>query len=421
MNYTGDKPLTVLMLVQSLPPLPVGGAEIQALRLGRELASLGIRVLFITPGVGRVKGKDTCDGMPVFRLHSPLNYLLDLLFVVKKKTARPVSKIEYDDTKETTDAITTPVNLGARLRYIVFFINAWFFLRKRKREIDIIHTHTIEWPAYVGALLSRLFGKKLVVKDSTMNGIFSILRYPAGERKRALIIQQAHFVAMTKVIKENFLKAGVPADRIHAIPNGIAPDGKMWQPLAGAARKVLFVGNLYQQPAKGVDILLKAWVTVQHTVPGASLYVAGDGELEAYKKYVSDLGIAGSVHFLGKQSDVTGLLLQCSLFVLPSRREGMPNALMEAMMRGVPCIATNISGCQDLIADQVNGLLVPVADVGRLAAAIVYMLEHPEAAAAMGAKARETVCRDFTIQLVAEKYAALYKSLVPSVNQTLVL
>jgi Glycosyltransferase len=99
----------------------------------------------------------------------------------------------------------------------------------------------------------------------------------------------------------------------------------------------------------------------------------------------------------------------------------MPNALMEAMMRGVPCIATNISGCQDLIADQVNGLLVPVADVGRLAAAIVYMLEHPEAAAAMGAKARETVCRDFTIQLVAEKYAALYKSLVPSVNQTLVL
>src|SRR6185295_19042114 len=95
-------------------------------------------------------------------------------------------------------------------------------------------------------------------------------------------------------------------------------------------------------------------------------------------------GIAGTVRFLGKQKDIGSLLDESDLFVLPSRREGMSNALMEAMLREMPCIATDISGNQDLIVNGEHGLLVPPADSHALASAIIYMIQHPDEAYRMG-------------------------------------
>ncbi|MBK7649501.1 MAG: glycosyltransferase [Flammeovirgaceae bacterium] len=84
------------------------------------------------------------------------------------------------------------------------------------------------------------------------------------------------------------------------------------------------------------------------------------GHLASYQEYIIRLGIQHNVHFKGKQSQFQNDLLESMAFILPSRREGMSNALLEAMSLGVTCIATDISGNQDLLRNKINGLLVPL-------------------------------------------------------------
>jgi glycosyltransferase involved in cell wall biosynthesis len=412
MSYSGNKKITVLMIVQSLPPLPAGGAEIQALRLSKKLVERGIEVLFVMPGVGKVRGKTEWEGIPGYALHSLPNYLLDILFFVKKKTKPRISKIEYDDASEKTDAIISPIGMGPRLRYLIFLRNVRAFLRARKNNIDIIHVHTIEWPAYVAALMGREFGKKVVIKDSTMNGIYNILRYPSGKQKQQLLITDGHFVAMSTAIKSNLLSAGVPLSSISTIPNGIDIQVPAKSRTLRNLQKLIFVGNLYQQPAKGIDILLKAWPEVQEKCKNVQLLVAGEGDISAYTEYARGKGIAGTVRFLGKQKDIGSLLDESDLFVLPSRREGMSNALMEAMLREMPCIATDISGNQDLIVNGEHGLLVPPADSHALASAIIYMIQHPDEAYRMGKRAGVAIREKADMNSVAEKYIKLYNNLL---------
>lgn len=246
-----------------------------------------------------------------------------------------------------------------------------------------------------------------------MNGFRSLGRFPGGSKLQVEIICNACFVAMTRVIHENLLLAGIPEEKIFDVPNGIATDDYPFsRESSGNLSKVLFVGNLYQQPAKGVDILLHAWGAVQSAFPRAQLQIVGDGVTQGYFDLVDRLGINNSVCFLGKQLDLDRYYAEAALFVLPSRREGMPNALMEAMLHAVPSIATDISGCQDLISNNINGMLVPSRDPAALAAAICYLLSNPVIAQALGRKGRETVIEGFNMPAVADKYILLYKKLL---------
>lgn len=397
---------SIVMIVQSLPPLASGGAEIQALRLAEVLMRKGIKIMFITPGVGKIKGHTAINGVPVYRLHSGLNYLIDFLFSIKQKANLEKTVIEYDDSV-AHNTINRKIGVGARFRYLVFLLNAYLFLNKRRSSVSMLHSHTVEWPGYVAALLSKWLKLRLIVKDSTMNGIYNILRFPSGYKKQQLIIRQAQFVAMTKMIRDNLLAAGVQPEKIATIPNGINISNS-YKVEFSSSINVLFVGNLYQQPAKGVDILLKAWREVINSHPKAILHVAGDGDLAAYKKYTRAKGIEDSVNFHGKHDDVPSLMLQSDVFVLPSRREGMPNVLMEAMVRALPCVATDISGSQDLLGGGSCGILVPSADISELARAIIYLLSHREEAAIMGTNARKRIIASYNIDDVAEHYINLY-------------
>jgi glycosyltransferase involved in cell wall biosynthesis len=108
--------------------------------------------------------------------------------------------------------------------------------------------------------------------------------------------------------------------------------------------------------------------------------------------------------------------MESDIFVLPSRREGMPNALMEAMLLGLPCIGTDISGCQDLITNGTNGILVPPGNNERLFQALVYLMENPEAGKRMGPLARQTICTFNSMDIVCNQYLSLYNDLVNRQN-----
>ena len=414
------------MIAASLPPLPAGGAEMQALRLGKALTRKDVAVSYITPGRAGAEGKGELDGMPVFRLNSIFNRLFAGLSSFRKKQ-RPAlpTRIEYDDATEQTRQIASRVGWPTIIYYHIFYYHGLFFLWRRRRSFDILHAHTMEWSAIVAVRLGRTLKKPVLIKDSTMNGLASLARFPGGSRLQQEIIAGAHFVAMTRVIEENLKGSGVPAEKISRIPNGIAisqqparpsPAGSSTahpstaRPPAGTLN-VLFVGNLYQQPAKGIDILLKAWPSVMAAHPGATLDIVGDGDLPAYHGYAQRLGIGNTVRLRGRQTDIQAYYNNATVFVLPSRREGMSNALMEAMLSALPCVATDISGNQDLIISGSNGLLVPAADPAALSQAIVYMLGHPVEAKEMGRKARETIIRGLDIDVIAAQYFALYERL----------
>ena len=405
--------IRVIMLVPALPPLPAGGTELQALKLGEALTNQEVEVRFIMPGKGKIKGETTIRGMTVYRMSSWMNRLFGFLSVYKKNQSRKIDRVEYDDEHEITNQLTKKVGLPSIIFYNIFFFHSLFFLWRKRKNFDIIHAHTMEWSAIVAVRLGKWLNKPVIIKDSTMNGFQSLSRFPSGIPHQRIVAKRAHFVAMTEIIFQNLVKSGIPSEKITKIPNGIVTDGPFEIPIRKpASPSVLFVGNLTQQPAKGVDILFRAWSIVHESYPSANLQIIGDGVTNAYQKFVYELGIGDTVHFLGKKSDLMAYHREASVFVLPSRREGMSNALMEAMLYAIPCVATDISGSQDLIQDKVNGMLVLPAHVESLAAGIIYLLANTKEAYEMGKKARETIVEEFDIRKIAGKYILLYKKLL---------
>ena len=403
-----------MMLVASLPPNKVGGAEMQALRLGKELLQENVQPWFVTPGTRENHGESMLDNLRVSRPYSIMSFTFGFLSRLKSKSKAVQIQIEFDDSKQITNRIQTKVSWPTLVYMQIFYWNCVLSIGNKIKAMDIIHAHTMEWSAIVAVRLGKKYGKPVLIKDSTMNGFESLTRFPDGQRLQHEIKEYAHFVAMTNEIEKNFKKEKIPETKFFRVPNGIRIQQQSDERKQGENKTVLFVGNLYQQPAKGIDILLKAWKVVVQQFATAQLLVAGDGSLSEYEKYVDQLGIKNNVQFLGKRNDVNQLYATANLFVLPSRREGMSNALLEAMMHGVPCVATNISGNQDIIEDGKNGLLVPAADIPALSHALTYLLNNEELAESMGKRGRETILQRFDIRLVAKKYRSVYEQLLHS-------
>jgi glycosyltransferase involved in cell wall biosynthesis len=122
-------------------------------------------------------------------------------------------------------------------------------------------------------------------------------------------------------------------------------------------------------------------------------------------------GIADIATFLGHREDVERLYAAMDVFMLPSHREGMPRALMEAAAMAKPCIATDVRGCRQTVDHQVTGLLVPARDPAALARAIERLLCSVEDRARMGAAAREKALREFDEARIIETLLATYRRL----------
>jgi glycosyltransferase involved in cell wall biosynthesis len=121
-----------------------------------------------------------------------------------------------------------------------------------------------------------------------------------------------------------------------------------------------------------------------------------------------ELGISDSVEFLGLHRDVIPLLQKAWGFILPSRWEGMPNALLEAMSCGIPSIATRVSGSEDIIKDGINGLLVEPEQPEQIAQALRRLIEDPELAQRLAEAGRATVLSEYQLLHAAERCLEFY-------------
>jgi glycosyltransferase involved in cell wall biosynthesis len=215
----------------------------------------------------------------------------------------------------------------------------------------------------------------------------------------------------------------LPASRMRVIPNVPAaePPGEGFDRVAlrrevggeGVEQLVLAVARL--QAEKGIDDLVRAVASLRARMPGLRVAVAGAGPEEGpLRERIERAGLAGAFALLGSRSDVGALLAAADAFCLPSRHEGLPLVLLEAMQAGLPCVATRVGGVPGVIADGEDGVLVEPDDPEALAAALERVLGDEGAAAAMGARARDLVAERYALEAAAAAYADIYDELVGS-------
>jgi glycosyltransferase involved in cell wall biosynthesis len=203
------------------------------------------------------------------------------------------------------------------------------------------------------------------------------------------------------------------------IPNAIEPEVLLAQRTNRDMRAVLglpkdtplfgVVGRLSDQ--KGMPYLIAAMREIRAELPGARLLIVGNGEKAAeLHALVSELGLDNCITFLGPRTDVADIVAGLDVFVSSSLWEGLPTVILEAMLLGVPVVATNIAGSRDLVIDGRTGLLAPARDSAALARMIIRQYQQPARAKAMAAAAR-THIEQFTIREVAQAYSELYTQL----------
>ena len=177
-------------------------------------------------------------------------------------------------------------------------------------------------------------------------------------------------------------------------------------PATPQAMRVLAIGR--HQAQKGFDLLLRAWVAVVAALPSARLRIVGEGPLGAeLARLATELGVAASVDWTAPTPAIEALYREAAVFVLSSRYEGMPLALLEAQALGVPAVAFDCpTGPREILADD-TGIVVAAGDVAALAAAIVALLGDEPRRAGMAAAAIARSQASFGLRRHVERWAAL--------------
>ncbi len=173
--------------------------------------------------------------------------------------------------------------------------------------------------------------------------------------------------------------------------------------------RIFSISELHKN--KGIDVALKAISLLPKEIREKIIYaVAGDGEERAgLEKMAKELQIENLVRFLGFVPDAKKLLSDCDIFLLPSRTEAFPYAILEAGMAGSPIIATSVGGIPEIIHDMQNGILIHPQNPKEIAEAILYLLSHPEKQKEFGNEIKKTVTNFFSLNTMLEETTRLYR------------
>ena len=188
--------------------------------------------------------------------------------------------------------------------------------------------------------------------------------------------------------------------------------------LPETAQIILFVGRC--ELDKGAEELMKAFAEFRQRDPAAALVYVGDGSARVQLQALASQGqFGGRVHFAGQvgRAEIRQYLQAADIFVLPSHGEGMPNALLEAMAAGLPCIATAVGGIPEAVQDGVNGLLIPPKSPAAIVAALQRINDVPDLAGQLGRAAIHTVKNKFTWQANAQAHLSFYEKVIAQFHE----
>lgn len=280
---------------------------------------------------------------------------------------------------------------------------------------DILETFTHD-ANLVGILSSAGLG--VPVRIATHHGQFARLK-PVVKWLHRLAVNSpltSALVAVSDRARNQALTEGIRADKIFVIGNGVKPVERD-ETVRAAARSalgvdaaeklILTVGRLV--PEKAQENLIAAVRRLSEAVPGVRLAIAGEGpQRDFLSAQITAHGSAARCELLGNRSDVGSLLNAADVFVLCSRTEGMPLALMEAMSLGLPVIGTDLEGIRTLL-DPDAGVIVPVGDVEALTDAIGSVLADAKGARAMGGRAAARIAAEYSLAVSCGRYTELFR------------
>jgi glycosyltransferase involved in cell wall biosynthesis len=305
-----------------------------------------------------------------------------------------------------------------------FSLRALAELRRLARKCDVIHAHDYKTDVY-GLLLGRGGGRARLV--ATAHGwtrdTFSVRLY---EKVDLLALRRYdRVIAVSEATRDVLLRGGVAPERVVLVRNAI--DEGQWSPDNGAGDLrdelglgpgALVVGTVTRlSREKGVDLFVEMAARVDaHLCArlGSSLarrptfVVLGDGpEKNAIFEHARRAGIASRIRFLGDRRDVLRALNTFSVFVLPSRLENAPNALLEAMACAKPCVAFDVGGMSETLGEA--GILVPGYETQRMADGVISLLQDDALRAGLGRLARDRVEREFSFARRLRRIESLYE------------
>jgi glycosyltransferase involved in cell wall biosynthesis len=282
----------------------------------------------------------------------------------------------------------------------------------------LVHLHTASYGSFARkALLAhvcRLAGVPYVLHVHGGEFVRFHDRSPRWARRRIRgTLTAAHCVLALGQTWAGRLAGLAPEARIEVLPNGVRPGALVPQPGSTEPVHVVFLGDVRDD--KGVFVLVEAWsrVMAERGRRELRLTIAGTGDLEALRARVAERGVAVSVAVPGwiPPERVPELLGTAQVLVLPSRHEGQPMAVLEAMARGLCIVATDVGGIPDLV-DSRSGILVPADDVAALAEALLTAVHDDDRRTRLGLAGWRRVKEEFDVTVVADRLDAVYRSCV---------
>jgi glycosyltransferase involved in cell wall biosynthesis len=288
------------------------------------------------------------------------------------------------------------------------------------KPIDVIHAHGALPCGHASALLSRHLGIPFVV---TVHGLDAFNTCFHGgtlanwRRQESIAVYQAARIVIcisekVQQILRDGLQTGV---RSAVVYNGT--DAELFSPgpvaVVPPGKEILIVGNLI--PSKGQELALRAIARMGTLFPHLRCQIIGEGPDRArLQALVSKLGLCQRVRFRGRQSRaaVADAMRACSVFVLPSRNEGLGCVYLEAMACGKPVIACRGQGIDEIIEHGRNGWLIPVDGLDELALGLSTLLQSADVSSCMGTAARETVLNGLTLLDQAQRLANIYRQAI---------
>lgn len=302
---------------------------------------------------------------------------------------------------------------------------AWKLYRLLRQErCDVLHMHMSK-AALLGGVVGWL--ARVPVRVNTAHNLGCIALPQRALRALFWMYDKFLFTSMHAVItvstriREAIIQLKVlPAEKAHAIPNGIdvlpfaqgvtarsdtrsalaLKDGEV--AIGTVARLVWF---------KGLDALIESMPEVLRAHPQTRFFIVGDGPLKAQLiERAVQLGVAERLVFLGERNDIPSLLAAFDIFVLPSVSEGMPITILEAMAAGKPIVATDVGGVGEMIIDQSTGLLVPARKPSILARALSLLSVDPAKRKQMGEAASQHLLHNFSQESMVSATDRLYQN-----------
>jgi glycosyltransferase involved in cell wall biosynthesis len=370
----GDRSLRIALMIDTDGP---GGAEMMVFRLSEELRSRGHTIVPVLP-----RGKVGWLG----NLFRTAGYAPEETFWLKG----PMD----------------PTGVARLMRLL------------RQYKVDIVHSHEFTMAVY-GSTAAKLLGIPHMV---TLHGGLTVTK--VLRRRIALrwaIGRSAHTVAVSNATRLQFAKdLGVTASAFTLVHNGVPQSAGDAERVRGefgckdGEIVILAVGNLERN--KNHRMLLEALVRIQHeglSVPWKVIIASGRGgsEHSHLLEYVRSHGLEDRVHVAMGRNDIPDLQALADIFAMPSLWEGLPMALLEAMVSGTSIVASETGGIPEAIVDGREGILVPPGDLHALVRGLRALMTDRSLRRALAAAARARAHREFTVQAMADRYLELYRGM----------